>query len=62
MLGSFVITPLSELLRSYFGGAAAGLHLAIYGGVLVVVMLYFPGGIAGALDRASRPAGGTREP
>jgi branched-chain amino acid transport system permease protein len=50
VLGSFVITPLSELLRSYFGGGAAGLHLAIYGGVLVVVMLYFPGGIAGALQ------------
>jgi branched-chain amino acid transport system permease protein len=51
VLGAFVITPLSELLRSYFGGAAAGLHLAMYGGVLVVVMLYFPGGIAGALQR-----------
>ena len=46
-----MITPLSELLRSYFGGSAAGLHLAIYGAVLVVVMLYFPGGIAGALER-----------
>jgi branched-chain amino acid transport system permease protein len=51
VLGSFVITPLSEMLRSYFGGAGAGLHLAIYGGVLVVVMLYFPSGIAGALQR-----------
>ena len=53
VLGSFAITPLSELLRSYLGDAAAGLHLAIYGAVLVVVMLYFPGGIAGAL-RAPR--------
>ena len=33
VLGSFAITPLSELLRSYLGDAAAGLHLAIYGGV-----------------------------
>ena len=54
VLGSFVITPLSEMLRSYFGGSAAGLHLAIYGGVLVVVMLYFPSGIAGALQRLAR--------
>ena len=54
VLGSFVITPLSELLRSYFGGAGAGLHLAIYGGVLVVVMLYFPSGIAGALQRLAQ--------
>src|SRR5262249_23344900 len=51
VLGAFLITPLSELLRSYFGGAAAGLHLAIYGAVLIVVMLYFPSGIAGALTR-----------
>jgi branched-chain amino acid transport system permease protein len=53
VLGSFVITPLSEMLRSYFGGGAAGLHLAIYGAILIVVMLYFPGGLAGVLDRVS---------
>jgi branched-chain amino acid transport system permease protein len=51
VLGAVVITPLSELLRSYLGHAAAGLHLAIYGGVLIAVMLHFPGGIAAALDR-----------
>jgi branched-chain amino acid transport system permease protein len=51
VLGSFAITPLSELLRSYLGDLASGLHLAIYGGVLVAVMLYFPGGIAAALER-----------
>jgi branched-chain amino acid transport system permease protein len=51
VLGAFLVTPLSEMLRSYFGGGAAGLHLAIYGTVLVVMMLYFPGGIAAALAR-----------
>jgi len=54
VLGAFAITPLSEMLRSYFGGGAAGLHLAIYGAVLVVVMLYFPSGIAGALRHLTR--------
>lgn len=58
VLGSVAITPLSELLRAHLGSAAAGLHLAIYGGVLIVVMLYFPGGIAGALGRV---AGGRRK-
>lgn len=58
VLGAFVITPLSELLRSYFGGGAAGLHLAIYGAVLIVVMLYFPGGLAGALMRLLAGRGG----
>jgi len=51
VLGSFLITPMSELLRSYLGNQAAGLHLVIYSALLIVVMLYFPGGIAGALAR-----------
>src|SRR5690349_9266724 len=51
VLGSFLITPLSELLRSYLGNQAAGLHLVIYSALLIVVMLYFPAGIAGALAR-----------
>ncbi len=51
ILGSFLITPLSELLRSSLGNAAAGLHLVIYSVGLIVVMLYFPSGIAGALEK-----------
>jgi branched-chain amino acid transport system permease protein len=51
VLGSFLITPLSEFLRSYLGHAAAGLHLVIYSAGLIVVMLYFPGGLADALRR-----------
>jgi branched-chain amino acid transport system permease protein len=58
VLGAFAITPLSEMLRSYFGGSAAGLHLAIYGAILIVVMLYFPAGIAGALQRLGRRRSG----
>jgi branched-chain amino acid transport system permease protein len=54
VLGSFLITPLSELLRSYLGNAAAGLHLVIYSFGLIVVMLYFPAGLAGALNRLTR--------
>ena len=51
ILGSFLITPLSELLRSSLGSAAAGLHLVIYGVGLIVVMLYFPSGLVGALAK-----------
>jgi branched-chain amino acid transport system permease protein len=54
VLGSFLITPLSELLRSYLGNSAAGLHLVIYSFGLIVVMLYFPAGLAGALNRLTR--------
>jgi branched-chain amino acid transport system permease protein len=51
VLGAFAIMPAAELLRSYLGAVFQGLHLVIFGGFLVIVMLYFPGGIAGALDR-----------
>src|SRR5580692_1663204 len=54
VLGSFLITPLSELLRSYLGSSAVGLHLVIYSFGLIVVMLYFPAGLAGALDKLTR--------
>jgi branched-chain amino acid transport system permease protein len=54
VLGSFLITPLSELLRSHLGNAAAGLHLVIYSLGLIVVMLYFPAGLAGALNKLTR--------
>jgi branched-chain amino acid transport system permease protein len=59
VLGAFVITPLSELLRSSLGNAVAGLHLVIYGAVLIVVVLYFPSGLAGALRRLT--AGRTQD-
>jgi branched-chain amino acid transport system permease protein len=59
VLGSVLITPMSELLRSYLGSQAAGLHLVIYSALLIVVMLYFPGGLAGALGRI---AGRRRKP
>lgn len=52
--GAFVVVPLSELLRAWLGGGAAGLHLAIYGGVLLAVILYFPQGLAGAIGRSPR--------
>jgi branched-chain amino acid transport system permease protein len=53
VLGSLLLTPMSELLRSYLGNQAAGLHLAIYSALLILVVLYVPGGIAGALRRLS---------
>jgi branched-chain amino acid transport system permease protein len=55
VLGSFIITPLSELLRSMLGNAASGVHLVIYSIILLVVMLYFPGGLAALLRRARLP-------
>jgi branched-chain amino acid transport system permease protein len=51
VLGALIIVPLSELLRGALSGSASGLHLVIYGTIVIVVVLYFPSGISGALAR-----------
>jgi branched-chain amino acid transport system permease protein len=52
VFGALVIVPLSELLRGLLSQQASGLHLVIYGAVVILVMLYFPSGISGAIARA----------
>jgi branched-chain amino acid transport system permease protein len=57
ILGSLLLTPLSELSKVALRGHA-GLHLMIYGAVLVLVILFLPRGIAGlgpALRRRLQP-------
>lgn len=45
IVGAFILTPLSEFLRAWLGGSYSGLHLAIYGVVLIAVVLAMPEGI-----------------
>ena len=52
LLGALIIVPLSELLRGSLSQSASGLHLVIYGVIVVAVMIYFPSGISGAIARA----------
>jgi branched-chain amino acid transport system permease protein len=54
VLGSLVLTPLSELTRSFIRGRA-GVDVMVYGAVLVVVITFLPGGLVGAWRRARRP-------
>ena len=56
LLGSALLTPLSELTRSYLGGSGQGVDLMIYGGLIVVVSLARPAGIV-SLFGARRAAG-----
>lgn len=46
ILGASLITPLQIFLRAFFGTAASGMYLIIYGLLLVVVVLFMPRGIA----------------
>lgn len=53
IIGACLITPLAELVRVRFGGGRLmGIHLVLYGLLLMVVVLRMPGGILSVLNRA----------
>ena len=55
ILGSFILTPLAELSRQYFGQSGLhGAHLIVYGALLVAVVLFLPQGAYPYLRRLFR--------
>ncbi|MDR2132154.1 MAG: branched-chain amino acid ABC transporter permease [Clostridiales Family XIII bacterium] len=50
LLGAIILVPLGEVTRIYLSGNLAGLHLVIYGLVIILVMLLIPKGIVSLLD------------
>ncbi|MBI1960392.1 MAG: branched-chain amino acid ABC transporter permease [Candidatus Rokubacteria bacterium] len=52
ILGSFILSPLAELSRTYFSqGGWTGTHLIVYGALLIGVVLFLPQGAYPALRR-----------
>ncbi len=45
VLGAFLLTPAGEISRGFLGGKFAGLHLVIYGLVLVLAVMFLPKGL-----------------
>jgi len=67
VIGALALRPLNEFTRIYLGAQLPGLHLVIFGLILILVMLYQPKGLTAPLSRiydkfASRITrqGGTR--
>jgi len=57
ILGSFILTPLAELSRQYFGQSGLhGAHLIVYGLLLVSVVLFLPHGAYPYLRRLFKRA------
>jgi branched-chain amino acid transport system permease protein len=55
ILGSFILTPLAELSRQYFGQSGLhGAHLIVYGVLLISVVLFLPQGAYPYLRRRLR--------
>ena len=53
-VGALFLAPVSELTRTYLGGHLTGLHLALYGLVLILAVLYLPKGLLEPLQRLGR--------
>ena len=51
VLGALLLRPVSDFSRIYFGSTLPGLHLIIFGVVLILVMLYQPRGLQEPLTR-----------
>ena len=45
-IGAMIFVPITMLLRAKMGTSLPGLHMIIYGAILVLVLLYMPQGIA----------------
>ncbi|GEM_PF-4165828 len=51
VLGPLLLVPLGEFLRANLGGRIEGLHLLIYGLLLVAVIRFLPGGLSALFAR-----------
>ena len=49
-IGAALVFPLSEILRSNLGDKLSGLHLFIYGILLIVMIIYMPKGVISIPD------------
>ena len=51
ILGSFIMTPLSEIIREIVGSGMSGFHLLLYGIFLIIICIWMPGGLISFLGR-----------
>ena len=47
LYGAIILVPIGEITRAVWGGSVQGVHLVIYGALLIVVILYAPKGVEG---------------
>ena len=51
ILGAVLLIPLAEYTRVAFGGGGRGLHIVIYGFIIMLVAIYEPKGLIGIIQR-----------
>lgn len=60
IIGAFLLIPLGEFTRAYLGGYS-GVHLMLYGALLIAVMMGLPGGVLGLWNSLRRSDRDVRE-
>ena len=51
ILGAGILIPLAEYTRTVFGGGGRGVHLLLYGLIIVLIALYEPKGLIGIVRK-----------
>ncbi len=51
VIGSFILTPVSEFVRAILGGGYAGVYLIIHGSILIVTVMLVPSGVTETIIR-----------
>jgi branched-chain amino acid transport system permease protein len=54
LLGAAILVPVAEVARALWGGGLQGVHLIVYGAILMAVVLYVPKGIEPWLREVAR--------
>jgi branched-chain amino acid transport system permease protein len=54
VIGALVIVPIGQLVRAHLGGTVPGLHLIIYGVILMLFILFLPRGLNEPVSRGMR--------
>jgi branched-chain amino acid transport system permease protein len=54
LYGAVILVPIAEITRAVWGGGLQGVHLIVYGALLMAVVLYAPRGVEGWIRRGAR--------
>jgi len=54
IIGAFVLIPLSEFTRVFWGGRGVGIDQVVYGAIIVSLTLWAPGGVVALWRRWRR--------
>lgn len=61
LIGAVILTCISEYTNSLLGGTGMGLDLILYGLIVVVVVIFLPGGVISLFKRLPNKKAGTKE-